>query len=191
MKLVVGDKVSFVNESGQGCVTRLVDADLVMILDNNGFERPFKISEIIKLDQLKAMDNIVFDDVAVGYLDKKLANKKIKAEKLDFKAKLENLNFSKLDKSVMEIDLHIHELLDEYKSMTNYEIVSYQMGHFERMLETAIKNKCKKIIFIHGVGQGVLKNEIRKVLAFYPGCTFHDASFQRYGQGATEVVIRF
>jgi Smr domain len=190
MKLIVGDKVSFVNETGEGFVVSVLNSETVMIRDKKGFERPFKEVELIKLNQLKSMDNIIHDDLMVGYLDKEIISKRIKDEKLDFKSKIEQNAYSKLDKNVMEVDLHIQELLDDYRNMSNYEIVSYQMAHFERMIESAIKNKFRKVIFIHGVGQGVLKNEIRKVLAFYPNCTFHDASYQKYGQGATEVIIR-
>jgi Smr domain len=190
MKLAIGDRVSFVNEIGYGIVISVMNDERWMVRDKNGFERPFKESELIKLNEVKSMEHIVHDDLITGYLDKELVNKKIKDQKLDFKAKIEQNSHAKQDKHVMEIDLHIHELLDDCSNMSNYEIVSFQMAHFERMIESAIKNKFRKVIFIHGVGQGVLKNEIRKVLAFYPNCTFHDAAYQKYGHGATEVVIR-
>jgi hypothetical protein len=190
MKLAIGDRVSFVNEIGYGIVISVMNDERWMVRDKNGFERPFKESELIKLNEVKSMEHIVHDDLITGYLDKELVNKRIKDQKLDFKAKIEQKSHAKPDKHVMEIDLHIHELLDDYRNMSNYEIVSFQMAHFERMIESAIKNKFRKVVFIHGVGQGVLKNEIRKVLAFYPNCTFHDAPYQKYGQGATEVLIR-
>lgn len=53
------------------------------------------------------------------------------------------------------------------------------------------KKKGQRIVFIHGKGEGVLKNaladELRKN---YKTATYQDASFQEYGFGATMVVIR-
>lgn len=91
---------------------------------------------------------------------------------------------------MVEIDLHIHQLVDDDRGMEPYQIREIQMNHFERMMETAMREKRDKVIFIHGKGQGVLKNEIRKALEFYPECSFRDAPFNIYGyEGATEVVI--
>jgi DNA-nicking Smr family endonuclease len=92
---------------------------------------------------------------------------------------------------LFEVDLHIHELLDNYERMTNGEIVTIQMEHFERMLAIAEKKKVKKVIFIHGVGQGVLRAEIRSFIkSYYPQCEFLDGNYQKYGHGATEVRFR-
>ena len=57
-------------------------------------------------------------------------------------------------------------------------------------MEENKNNKHKKIVFIHGVGNGVLKNEIRKALEKkYKWHTFQDASFKEYGYGATMVIV--
>ena len=89
------------------------------------------------------------------------------------------------------MDLHIHELLDNYERMSNGEIVSIQMEHFERMMGIAEKKKVKKVVFIHGVGQGVLRAEIRSFIkSYYPQCEFLDGNYQKYGYGATEVRFR-
>ena len=54
-----------------------------------------------------------------------------------------------------------------------------------------MKNKNKKIVFIHGKGNGVLKNEIIKAIkSKYKQSYFQDASFQEYGYGATMVIIK-
>ena len=44
------------------------------------------------------------------------------------------------------------------------------------------------IIFIHGVGEGVLKNELHYLFGRYP-VRFYDASYKKYGLGATEVYV--
>lgn len=89
-----------------------------------------------------------------------------------------------------EIDLHIEELLDDIRGMSNTEIITIQLRHFRYRLEEAIAGHVRKITFIHGVGNGRLKHEVRRILATYEGIRFHDAPYHRYGFGATEVVIR-
>jgi dsDNA-specific endonuclease/ATPase MutS2 len=74
--------------------------------------------------------------------------------------------------------------------MSNYEILNLQMETAKRHIEFAIKNRIPKIIFIHGVGEGVLKSELDFMLGRYEEVYFQDANYQKYGQGATEVGIR-
>jgi hypothetical protein len=92
---------------------------------------------------------------------------------------------------LIEIDLHIQELLDSYSNLTNTEMVTVQMSKFHQEMEKAIKSDVKKIVFIHGVGNGTLKNELRRELQRkYAKYSFQDASFREYGYGATMVIIR-
>ena len=88
-----------------------------------------------------------------------------------------------------EIDLHIEELVDNSNGMTSHEMLSVQLERFEKELDKAIENGVKKIVFIHGVGNGRLKMEIRNTLKSTPGVTFQDASYKLYGFGATQVNI--
>jgi dsDNA-specific endonuclease/ATPase MutS2 len=65
------------------------------------------------------------------------------------------------------------------------------MEHFKSKLEEAIHTHTRKIVFIHGVGNGVLKMEIRKELdRRAKKLTYQDASFKEYGYGATLVQIK-
>ncbi|MFN8258770.1 MAG: DUF2027 domain-containing protein [Bacteroidales bacterium] len=90
-----------------------------------------------------------------------------------------------------EIDLHIHELLDDTSGMSPKDMIDYQMDTFRKEMQIAISARIKKIIFIHGKGDGVLKTEIRKELKTnYRKYQFQDASFQQYGFGATAVYLR-
>lgn len=92
---------------------------------------------------------------------------------------------------LVEIDLHIHELLDNYSSLTNTEMVKVQLDKFHEEMTKAIKSEVKKIVFIHGVGNGTLKTELRRELQRkYGKYSFQDASFREYGYGATMVIIR-
>jgi hypothetical protein len=88
-----------------------------------------------------------------------------------------------------EIDLHIEELMDSYSSLTNGEILAIQTERFEKELRYAINNGIKKLIVIHGVGNGKLKAEIADILNSIEDVSFYDASYKNYGFGATEILI--
>lgn len=91
----------------------------------------------------------------------------------------------------MIVDLHIHELIDNHAGMSNAEILEIQMKHFRKAMDEAIQKHIKKLILVHGVGQGTLKQDIRMELEKdFKSFEFQDASFKEYGYGATLVLIR-
>jgi len=93
-------------------------------------------------------------------------------------------------KEIREVDLHIHELLDDTKGLSNKEMLDVQMKHFEEEIQKAIIEKVKKIVFIHGLGNGTLKMEVLKELnRKYKKYRYQDASFKEYGFGATMVYL--
>ncbi len=120
----------------------------------------------------------------------KLLNQKINSD-------LRNAGFQPQQKKekksdTVEIDLHIGELLDDYSGLSNFEILSIQIAEFKKQMESAILDKhIRKIVFIHGVGEGTLKFELRKTLdKEYSRYEYQDASFENYGFGATMVLLR-
>jgi dsDNA-specific endonuclease/ATPase MutS2 len=88
-----------------------------------------------------------------------------------------------------EVDLHIEELLDNWSGMTNAQLLDVQLKRVMQELDEAIALHLRRVVFIHGIGNGRLKQEVRRVIATYKNVRFHDASFQRYGFGATEVEL--
>lgn len=89
-----------------------------------------------------------------------------------------------------EIDLHINELIDNVTGLTNSDILEIQMKKFHDEMKSAIKDNIKRIVFIHGIGNGTLKNEVRKTLTNkFSKYEFHDASYKEYGFGATLVIL--
>jgi len=92
---------------------------------------------------------------------------------------------------IVEVDLHIEELIDSTAGMSNREILDIQLEKFHREMQQAIGNQTKRIVFIHGVGNGVLKQEVAKKLqSTYARFQYQDASFKEYGYGATMVILR-
>jgi hypothetical protein len=88
-----------------------------------------------------------------------------------------------------EVDLHIEELIDNTGGLSNFEMLNIQLERFDKEMDEALEKNMKKIVFIHGVGNGRLKQEIIARLKTIRGLTYHDASYKEYGYGATQVNI--
>ena len=92
---------------------------------------------------------------------------------------------------LVEIDLHIHELLEDSRGLANHDMLEVQLGRFRNELDAAIQNGTRRIVFIHGIGNGTLKQELRQELTTkYKKYYFQDASFKEYGYGATMVILK-
>ena len=92
---------------------------------------------------------------------------------------------------VIVVDLHASELLETTAGMTPSDILNYQLGVFRKTLEQYKNKKGQKIVFIHGKGEGVLRQSIIRDLRYqYKSYPYQDASFQEYGYGATQVTIK-
>ena len=90
-----------------------------------------------------------------------------------------------------EVDLHIEEITENFPTMKPDEMLRLQLETFRRSLEAAIAHHYANIIFIHGVGNGTLRNEIHKQLGKHPYVkTFKDARKEKFGYGATEVILK-
>jgi hypothetical protein len=56
---------------------------------------------------------------------------------------------------IVEIDLHAHALLDTTDGLSANEIKNYQMKVFRETMEQYRRDKGRRIVFIHGNGDGV------------------------------------
>lgn len=92
---------------------------------------------------------------------------------------------------IIEVDLHISELVDTTAGLSNADMLNLQIDTFQRVMNENRNNKGQRIVFIHGKGEGVLRQAILKELNNrYKGNDVQDASFREYGFGATQVTIR-
>ena len=183
MNLKEGDKVSFSNQTGEGIITSIVNDELVTVDMGDGFETPVLIKELIKISS----ENIKSFQGEIGKIFPLPHKEKNKKEVVNIRSGKR----TKKEKFLTEeFDLHIEELIDDHTGLTNAEIVIIQLNHFRKFLDEAIHSNKKKIIFIHGVGKGTLKSEMDMILKTYENITFYDASYARYGFGATEVIIK-
>lgn len=88
------------------------------------------------------------------------------------------------------VDLHIGELVDNILGLSSHDMFNIQMDYFRKMLDSAIAAGYAKVTFIHGVGNGVLKNAIIEELKNYKNTENHMASIAKFGVGAIEVEVR-
>jgi hypothetical protein len=90
------------------------------------------------------------------------------------------------------IDLHIEKLVDSKRGMSNLEILTIQLNTFEKHMDIAIAHYQPSLIVIHGVGEGVLKNEIHQKLKFRKEVSrFENRYHPLYGYGATEIYFQY
>ncbi|WP_316735147.1 Smr/MutS family protein [Pedobacter aquatilis] len=90
-----------------------------------------------------------------------------------------------------EIDLHIEKLRDDHHFLETDEILQIQLSHFQNALDAAIVHHFDKMIFIHGIGNGTLRDKIHKLISKNPHIkTYMDARKEKFGYGATEVVFK-
>ena len=93
--------------------------------------------------------------------------------------------------NILEIDLHINQLLETTSGMDNKDMLEYQLDVFHKTLEEYKLRKGQKIVFIHGKGDGVLRQRILwELQTKYKRFQHQDASFKQYGYGATMVTIK-
>ncbi len=105
----------------------------------------------------------------------------------EFVAKIKT---SELSTRELEIDLHT-EMLFPGENLDPTLVLSKQIEVFQKKLDEAIQQGRNQIIFIHGVGNGILRKEIQTHLGKHPHVkTFKDARKERFGYGATEAFIK-
>ena len=90
------------------------------------------------------------------------------------------------------IDLHIEKLSDDWKDLSNYEIMSLQLKTFEKYYDLAVTHIQPSLIVIHGVGEGRLRDEIHDILRLKKEVkSFVNQYDPRFGYGATEIFFQY
>lgn len=96
-----------------------------------------------------------------------------------------------VDVPAKEIDLHIEKLRDDHHFLEADEMLQIQLNHFQTAIDAAVVHHFDKIVFIHGSGNGTLRDKIHKLISKNPHVkTYMDAQKEKFGYGATEVVFK-
>ena len=88
------------------------------------------------------------------------------------------------------VDLHIGELIDNILGLSSHDMFNIQIEYFKKTLESAIRNEYEKVTYIHGVGNGVLKNALVEELKNYENIENRMAAISKFGVGAIDVMIK-
>lgn len=168
MQFKIGDKVLFKKDDLKGEVMRVNSFYKVKVLTDDGFEMDVSIKDLVKIEK--------GTDQAISYGETSSSKDKT----------LRLLKSQKQDKSqaVLIIDLHVELLTDNFQHMNNFEIVQMQLDICHKKVEKALSSNCQKIIIIHGIGAGILKKEVHKLLNHYKLRYYLSKD-----AGATEVML--
>lgn len=144
------------------------------------FAEPALVYDIVRDDEEVKQVFVSADDIKEALLQKSASDK----------PKMPKKHQPKVKNDIVEVDLHIHELLDDTAGMSNNEMLNYQLDVFRKTLDEYKNKKGQRIVFIHGKGDGVLRRAILDELKRkYKNYSSQDASFREYGFGATMVTI--
>lgn len=172
MNYSIGQKIVFLHEEGGGTVIAIEANGRIKIQDDDGFNRICLKSEIAPVVGKHDVNEVVIEESDL--FDYTLRSKKNKD------------HFER-----WEIDLHIEELVDSHYGWTNRQILDHQLRCFRQFMSKARINKVRRVIAIHGVGEGVLRFELREWLKRQSDLEFLDADYKEYGQGATQVNLYY
>ena len=144
------------------------------------FAEPALVYDVVKDDEAVKQVYVSADDIKTALLQKSVPDAPARPKEEQRKVK----------NNIVEVDLHIHALLDDTAGMSNSEMLDYQLDVFRQTLDEFKNKKGQRIVFIHGKGDGVLRRAILDELKRkYKTYTSQDASFREYGFGATMVTI--
>ncbi len=178
MSLKLGDSVLVINDTVEGKIVK-INGKSIQVLTQDGFELAFRPSELVVINSKSTEALQYTKGISQAIKDKEFSQtKKPKVVKID-KTKI----------PVYEVDLHIEKLVPSTRGMDNFDMLNLQLDTAKRQLEYAIGKKWQRVVFIHGVGEGVLRNELHHLLKRYDNLNITEADYQKYGRGATEVYI--
>jgi dsDNA-specific endonuclease/ATPase MutS2 len=176
----IGDTVSVLDEAINGVVVSVKNTEIT-IETEEGFMMTFFVNELLKTNN---SNNLMDSITSINVID--IVKEKETPKPRSFVKERKD----KHEVSAPEFDLHIEKLVPNKRGMSNYDILTLQSETAKRHIEFAIRNRIPKIVFIHGVGEGILKSELDFLLGRYDNITFQDGNYQKYGLGATEVYFK-
>lgn len=90
------------------------------------------------------------------------------------------------------IDLHIEKIPGANDSMLSYEKLQLQIQYFENYYQLSVAAMQPKLIVIHGIGSGRLREEIHEILSHKKEVKFYVNQYHPdFGFGATEIYFQY
>ena len=151
MKFEVGNKVLFKKDNQKGIVIKVNSPYMFTVLTDDGFEIMVSIDNLVKVvsgsDKINSYGTFFFSKDSEVPLRKPQKNQK--------------------RRNTLKVDLHIELLSDNYHYLDNFEIVQIQINECYKSIEKALSSDIYKLEIVHGIGEGVLRNEVHAILRKY------------------------
>ena len=152
MSFFIGDTVLFKSEDQHGIITKLNSPYKVTVKTSDGFEVLVSIDDLVRIEE------------GTNHPDAYGSNFHIK----DFPKTINKSNKDKTkDNLSIKIDLHIELLTTHFNQMSNFEIVKLQLDFCHKKINEFMNSKYHTLIIVHGIGSGLLKREVHKLLNNY------------------------
>ena len=174
----IGNTVMVIDDNVEGTIV-CIENNTVVVQTLDGFQITYEKKELVVLENPISSQEFSVDNISEVLKNKEVVRyKNARAQKPKQRVK-----------PAMEVDLHIHQLVSSQRGLSNYDMLEIQLDTAKRQLHFAMKKGIQRVVFIHGVGAGVLRQELEYLLKRYDAVSFEDANFQKYGRGATEIYI--
>lgn len=189
----------------QTSLSKISDLHVQLIFVSKGkYVRKEPVDEMIRMTQINFSkesyyrENEYFDEKAVIFhllKEESLANEVVVPQSVIDQKKSADSGSQKVQKKepvsdTLQVDLHFDPESVQNGALNPSAILALQMSRFHAAVEEAIAKNLKRLVVIHGIGQGTLKMQIRKeIQEKYPAFVFQDASFKEYGFGATMIHL--
>ena len=187
-----GDIVLLKDQEGRGKVISYEAASGKVLVEMDGMDFEFLAHQIIHIDGSTGshIPTPLEDKINKALTDnnKVRLNRNAEIPGIVYKPVFSRTRNKKND--LVAIDLHLEELLDSVRNPEGLAKIEIQLYVFKSTLEEAFEKKIGKFIIIHGVGKGVLKKEIEKIVSGYSNIIMQPASMEKYGIGASMIEIR-
>ena len=160
-----GDLVSVLDDDLKGVVIS-VRGTMVEIEDEHGF------SHLFAKEKLVVYSHNIYDDFSDSSTEMLAKN-----------------TSKKHTQNIKTIDLHFDKLVSNPKNYESWERFFIQKEKLVDALEYCKANFIKKLIVIHGIGDGVLQDLVYEVLRGYPHIECEENEFFKHQSGSIEVRI--
>lgn len=180
MSFKLGDSVLVIDDDLSG-VVKQISGNTISVETTDGFLLDFQSNELIVNKSSNTFSKQLFSKKTISDV---VSEKEQYSKKKQLKTKAKDRY-----EPTMEVDLHISKLIKFSKGMSKHDILTFQLDTAKRQLDFAIAKRIQKMVFIHGVGEGILKVELEYLFGRYNNIKFYEANYQKYGLGATEVYI--
>lgn len=175
MDLKVGDKVRFLDSTGEGVIVEILDGGIARVEDEHGFDDQWPVTQIVKVAG-RNEEHVAYNKVQYRQGEKE-------ADSFKPKKYPEHPN-------VLLVDLHAERMISNPSVYSKDYILDLQMNTLQKAIETAKRKQKRELIVVHGDGSGFLKKKVREVLDRFPEIReVIDAPYDMYGNGATQAFL--